>query len=41
MTLFICTVLFFTPEFQFNEAGSSDTETPFLDVHLPISNFFT
>ena len=28
------------PEFQLNKAYSSDTEAPFLDLHLSISNGF-
>ena len=28
------------PELQFNKANTSDTEAPFLDLHLSISNGF-
>ena len=28
------------PELQLNKANASDTEAPFLDLHLPISNGF-
>ena len=31
---------FFPPELQLNRANTSDTETSFLDLHLPISNGF-
>ena len=30
----------YPPELQLNKANTSDTETPFLDLHLPISNGF-
>ena len=30
----------YPPELQLNKANSSDTETPFLDSHLSISNCF-
>ena len=40
MKRFTCTVLFLTPELQLNQTGSSDTEAPFLNVHLPISKFY-
>ena len=30
----------YPPELQFNKANSSDTEAPFLDLHLSISNGF-
>ena len=28
----------YTPELQLNKANTSDTEAPFLDLHLSISN---
>ena len=30
----------YPPELQINKANASDTETPFLDLHLSISNGF-
>ena len=30
----------YPPELQFNKANTSDTEAPFLDLHLSISNGF-
>ena len=30
----------YSPELQLNKANTSDTETPFLDLHLSISNGF-
>ena len=30
----------YPPELQLNKANTSDTETPFLDLHLSISNGF-
>ena len=30
----------YPPELQLNEANISDTEAPFLDVHLSVSNLF-
>ena len=30
----------YTPELQLNKANTSDTEAPFLDIHLSISNGF-
>ena len=30
----------YPPELQLNKAKTSDTEAPFLDLHLPISNGF-
>ena len=30
----------YSSELQLNKANSSDTEAPFLDLHLPISNGF-
>ena len=30
----------YLPELQLNKANASDTETPFLDLHLSISNGF-
>ena len=30
----------YPPELQLNKANTSDTETPFLDLYLPISNGF-
>ena len=30
----------YPPEFQLNKANTSDTEAPFLDLHLSISNGF-
>ena len=30
----------YPPEFQLNKANTSDTEAPFLDLHLSISNSF-
>ena len=30
----------YTPELKLNKAYTSDTETPFLDLHLSISNDF-
>ena len=30
----------YSPELQLNKANTSDTEAPFLDLHLPISNGF-
>ena len=30
----------YPPELQLNKANTSDTEAPFLDLHLPISNGF-
>ena len=32
--------LIYPPELQLNKANTSDTETPFLDLHLSISNGF-
>ena len=32
--------LFYPPELQLNKANASDTEAPFLDLHLSISNRF-
>ena len=31
---------FYPPELQLNKANTSDTEAPFLDLHLSISNGF-
>ena len=31
---------FLPPELQLNKANTSDTEAPFLDLHLSISNGF-
>ena len=31
---------FYPPELQLNKANTSDTEVPFLDLHLSISNGF-
>ena len=31
---------FYPPELQLNKANTSDTEAPFLDLHLSISNCF-
>ena len=31
---------FYSPELQLNKANTSDTEAPFLDLHLPISKGF-
>ena len=31
---------FYPPELQLNKANSSDSEVPFLDLHLPISYCF-
>ena len=30
----------YPPELQLNKANTSDTEAPFLDLHLPVSNRF-
>ena len=30
----------YAPELQFNKANTSDTEAPFMDLHLSISNGF-
>ena len=30
----------YTPELQLNEANTTDTETPFMDLHLSIANGF-
>ena len=30
----------YPPELELNKANASDTEDPFLDLHLPISNGF-
>ena len=32
--------LIYPPELQLNKAKTSDTEAPFLDLHLSISNSF-
>ena len=32
--------LIYPPELQLNKANTSDTEAPFLDLHLSISNGF-
>ena len=31
----------YSPELQFNKANTSDTDAPFLDLHLSISNGFS
>ena len=35
---FFCS--YFPPELQLNKANTADTEAPFLDLHLSISNGF-
>ena len=35
-----CTCKIYPPELQLNKANTSDTEAPFLDLHLSISNGF-
>ena len=30
----------YTPELQLNKANASDTEVPFLDLHITVSNGF-
>ena len=33
-------VRIYSPELQLNKANASNSEAPFLDVHLPVSNGF-
>ena len=40
MIFITLTILIYPSELQFNKANTSDTEEPFLDLHLSISNGF-